>query len=316
MSLTRYPHGVSSFGLPIVGAGPVLTTGSIFFVHSGTGQAGNDGTDPDNPLVTIDAAVGKCTANKGDHIIVMPGHVETVATAGGLALDVAGVTIIGIGYGVARPKVNFTATTSTMTISAASQTIKNILFAGGIDAVVTPIIISGSDCILQNIETRDVTGQAVDFFTTSAGADRLTILNWVHRGATAVGADTAISIVGGDGITISDFNIVGNFAVAAIENVTTAATNITIGGGNGENYIQNGYDNAAVVAVTLVSTTTGNIGPNINARIGVDSTSNAANVTEAFVGAAAQFFQPLNVCNLGGEVAMLTNITATTDAIV
>lgn len=314
MSLTRFPHGVSSFGLPIVGSGPVFTTGTVFFVSSVTGSSANDGLSPDYPFATIDFAIGNCTANQGDHIVVMPGHVETVTTTNVLVCDVAGITIVGMGYGASRPKVNLTATASVVTISAASVTINNILFTGGIDAIVTPIVISGADCILEGIETRDVTGQATDFITTTAAADRLTIRNWVHRGATAAGADTAISIVGGDGISIQDFSIFGNFAVAAIENVTTACTNITIGGGSGMNYIQNGLDSATPVALTMVATSTGHIGPNINARIGLDATSNTTNITEAFVGAAMQFFQPINIANLGGEVGMQTNITATTDA--
>ena len=66
--------------------------------------------------------------------------------------------------------------------------------------------------------------------------------------------------------------------------------------------------------MTLVATSTGHVGPNIFARIGLDATSNTTNITEAFVGAAMQFFQPLHIANLGGEVAMATNITASTDA--
>ena len=75
-----------------------MTTGNIFFVHSGTGTNGAGyGQNPDAPVASIDYAVGLCTANQGDRIYVMPGHVETVATASGLAADVAGVEIIGIG---------------------------------------------------------------------------------------------------------------------------------------------------------------------------------------------------------------------------
>ena len=61
---------------------------------------------------------------------------------------------------------------------------------------------------------------------------------------------------------------------------------------------------------SAVATTTGNVGPNIYARIA----DNAANVTEAFVGADMQFFQPIAIVNLDGEVGLNTNITATTDA--
>lgn len=56
-----------------------LTTGSIFFVHSGTGvNALGGGRNPDAPLATLDYAIGLCTANKGDMIFVMPGHAETL----------------------------------------------------------------------------------------------------------------------------------------------------------------------------------------------------------------------------------------------
>ena len=159
-------------------------------------------------------------------------------------------------------------------------------------------------------ETRDVTGQATDFIVTDANADRLLIRGWTHRGAAAAGADTAITIVGGDNITIEDFWIDGNFAVACIENVTTAAVNLTVGGGSKVNYART--RNAADVIFTAVATTTGNVGPNIMARLQDD----AANVTEAFVGADMQFFNPIKVVNADGEAGLDTNITATADAIV
>lgn len=288
------------------------TTGTIFHVGSTNANAKNDvshGTRPDNPFATIDFAVGMCTASKGDVILVQPGHVETVSTAGGLALDVAGITIVGMGSGGTRPTVNFSATAATCTISAASVAIRNVIFAGTIDAIVTPIVISAADCRLLDIETKDASAtQAVDFITTTAAADRLRISGWTHRGDAAAGADTAISIVGGDGIVIEDFNIYGNFAVAAIENVTTASTNATIGGGTRQNYIWT--KNSADVCVTMVAGSTPNIGPNINAML----TDNAANITEAFVSAGGRFFQPINICNLAGESSMQTNITASTDA--
>lgn len=256
------------------------------------------GYDPDGDLrffSTIDAAVGECVADRGDVIVVAPGHTETVAAAGGLALDKAGISVVGLGTGSLRPTVNFTtATTASMTVDAANVTIENVLFTGGIDALANPIHVKAADCSLLNIETRDVTGQTVDFIVTTAAADRLLIDGWVHRGAAAAGAATAISIVGGDGITVRNFWIDGNFSTAAIENVTTAATNLSIYGER-PSYIRT--RNAADVAVTLVATATGNIGPNIYARLQDDAT----NITEAFVGADAQFFLPISIVNADGE---------------
>jgi hypothetical protein len=299
---------------PIYSQGaPVLpfTTGTVRFVSSTTSGASdnNPGTDIEKPCATIDGAIGKCTASVGDVIVVMPGHVETITAAAGLVVDVAGISIIGVGRGNNRPQVNFTtAVGADMDVTAANVTIENIRFTGGVDALTNPVHLAAADITLRNIVTEDVTGQATDFIVTTDACDRLTISGWVHRGASAAGADTAISLVGGDDWVIENFSIYGNFAVAAIENVTTAANRVRIGGGPAPNYIWT--EHASDVAVTMVAASTGSIGPNINAML----QDNAANITEAFVGAACQFFQPINVVNLAGESSMQTNITASTDA--
>jgi hypothetical protein len=308
MPVSNYPagfaDGVTVRGVPLLSAYP----GKVFWVDSVNGSNGNKGTF-DRPVASIDFAVGLCRANRGDIIMVKPGHVETVIAAGGLDLDVAGIAIIGLGTGSLRPTVNFTTVVGAdMDVDAANITVFNLLFTGGIDALTGPIDINAADFAMLNCETRDVTGQATDFIVTDANANRFLISGWKHLGAAAAGADTAISIVGGDDWVIEDFNIYGNFAVAAIENVTTAANRIRIGGGPTPSYIWT--ENAADVAVTLVAATTGHVGPNINAML----QDNAANITEAFVGAAAQFFQPINIVNLAGESSMQTNITASTDA--
>ena len=315
--MSNFNHGVKSFGVPVLpGIGGNVYTGNVYFVSS-TSTTRSDSPSAgtkDAPFASIDYAVGRCTASNGDVIIAMPGHIETVAVNDGLAIDVAGITFIGVGNGSLRPTINVTVTTADVEISAANTTMCNFLITGGVDVITGVINIAAADCTLLNIETRDVTGQATDFIVTTAAANRLTISGWIHNGATAAGADTALSIVGGDGIVVEDFSIFGNFAVAAIENVTTAMTNATIGGGRKQNYIQNGLDSTTPVAITLVSTSTGHVGPNINIRIGVDTTSNTLNITEAVVGAAMQMFLPINICNLGGEVAMATNVVASTDA--
>ncbi len=77
--------------------------GDIFFVHSGTGTDGAGyGQNPDSPVATIDYAIGLCTDSKGDVIYVMPGHNEGLGNAQ-IAVDVAGISIIGLGRGSAAP---------------------------------------------------------------------------------------------------------------------------------------------------------------------------------------------------------------------
>ena len=300
-----FANGVSIRGLPVLNS----YAGNVFWVDSGAGSNGNDGS-LNKPFATIDYAVGRCTANNGDIICVKPGHIETVTAAGGLALDVAGITLLGFSSGSDRPTINFTtAVGADMNVDAANITMINFLFTGGVDALTGPIDVNAADFSMLECETRDVTGQVVDFIVTDANADRLFISGWVHRGAAAAGADTAITIVGGDDITIIPKFIDGNFAVAAIENVTTAAVNLQVfGSGDYPAYIRT--RNAADVIFTAVATTTGRVGPNLNARLADD----AANITEAFVGADMEFFQPINIVNADGQSSLQTNITASTDA--
>lgn len=308
MPFSNFPNGFAN-GVAIRGM-PILNGygGNIFWVDSGSGSNNNDGTHV-RPYSTLDFAVGKCTANNGDVIIVKAGHTETVTAAGGLDLDVAGITIMGLGNGSDRPTVNFTtAVGADMDVDADNITISNFLFTGGIDALTGPIDINAADFTMLDCETKDVTGQATDFIVADANANRLMIDGWTHRGAAAAGGASALQIVGGDGATVRNFFIDGNFDTAAIENVTTAATNLTINGGANGSYIRN--RNSADVCFTAVATTTGNVGPNIYARIA----DNAANITEAFVGADMQFFQPIAIANADGEVGLNTNITASTDA--
>lgn len=154
--LTNFPNGVSSYGMPVLpGFGP--TTGSVFWVHSVTGNNSNTGTSKNEPLATIDAAVGKCTADAGDVIIVMQGHAETISGASSLVCDVAGVTIIGLGRGTKRPTLTFSATGSIISVTAANVRLENLLLIGDVDNIVTGISLAATadGAQLVNIEMRD-----------------------------------------------------------------------------------------------------------------------------------------------------------------
>lgn len=65
MSLTNFPNGIKSFGVPVLG-GMLPFTGSYFFVKPVSGLDGNDGLSPDSALKTLPVALAKCTANKND----------------------------------------------------------------------------------------------------------------------------------------------------------------------------------------------------------------------------------------------------------
>ena len=109
-----------------------VTTGAIWWVDSGSATGADAvgyGQNPDAPFLTIDYAVGQCTAGDGDIIYAMPGHAETVSAAGGLDLDKIGIKIVGLGHGTLQPTVTLdTADTADIDVDAASITVENIHF--------------------------------------------------------------------------------------------------------------------------------------------------------------------------------------------
>jgi len=105
------------------------TPGNVWFVNSGATYCSDTagyGQNPDKPFATLDYAIGKCTANQNDTIYVLPGHAESLTTAIGVNVDVAGIRIIGIGQGALIPKFSLTAAEGSITLAAANCLIENI----------------------------------------------------------------------------------------------------------------------------------------------------------------------------------------------
>lgn len=305
MSLTNFPNGVRSFGIPVLPPLAPATTGKVFFVHSVTGSDDNKGDRPDRPLKTIDKAVGLCTASKGDVVYVMPGHVETVAAANGLDFDVAGISVMGLGRGLDRPQINLTATTATVRVNANSVWLENLRFTGGIDAVAVVLDLNGkTDVVLRNIEYRDVTGQCTVFLKAANNTDRLTIDGLRYLGDAAAGTNAALQFDGCDDLVLRNFYIHGNFANSAIEFITTLSARVYIGDGVVRT------TNAADLCVK--DTITGSTG--LIERLLLSLQDNAANITEAITGATFRLSDTVWVVNADNERAMLINWTASTDA--
>ncbi len=232
--------------------------GDIYYVDSNTGADTSGGKSWDNALATIDAAIGKCTANKGDVILVAPGHAENLIAAAAIDADVAGITIIGLGAGSNRPTLTFkTSTAADIDIDAANITFQNLYFdLTGIDGIVAAIDVNAADFTIKDCEflMADSGGQAVNAITTDAAAHRMKVENCIFKSPDA-GAEEAIKLLGAaDGIIIKNCRIYGDFSVAPIHNPTdNIATNILILG----NYLQN--DQSGDLALELVSAVTGAI---------------------------------------------------------
>ncbi len=192
----------------VAGGMPVILdtskfTGNIFYVDSAVGTDGAGyGTTPDAPFDSIDYAIGKCTANQGDVILVLPGHSESPDAAGGITADIAGITIIGLGNGEDRPTITVgpTADAATFLVSAVDVAIKNLIFQPGNDGVDVLLDIDADGCIVEECEFRsDETNayQADNYVDINGGganaADRCVIKNCRFTSPTA-GAAAAINI--------------------------------------------------------------------------------------------------------------------------
>jgi hypothetical protein len=282
--------------------------GGIWFVDSGCATGADSlgaGKSPDIPFLTLDYAVGRCTANNGDVIYVMPGHTESLGADSAVDVDQAGITIIGLGSGADRPTFTATAIAGDFKLAAASITIKNLLFLSGIDATTGLLEVSGADCKVIDCEIRDSVDQATDFLITVNNADRLLIDGLKVIGAAGAGANSAIALDGSDDCEIKNSFLYGNFAVGAIDLRTTASARVNIH----DNKIWT--ENAADIAIVdTITTSTGYIGPNLYLML----QDNAANITAAVTGATFHMMPPVYVCNLVNEQAMLSTWTATTNA--
>lgn len=213
------------------------TPGNVWFVDSGctTGaDSAGYGQNPDKPFLTVDYAIGKCTASNGDVIFVLPGHAETLSAPAGWAVDVAGVTIQGVGSGNTRPVLSIDTEhteAAPILISAASCTLDNLIFEGiNAGGSKDTIEITGSYTTIKNCLFRETStdkelgiGAAYGVITildTAAAVKEVKILNCRMIGL-AGNDESFISVTDGSNgatyVTIDGCNIVGTFADDVIQ---------------------------------------------------------------------------------------------------
>jgi hypothetical protein len=190
MGITNFPNGLGSFGMPVLPGLPP-TTGNVFFVHS-SGSNGNSGKTPAQPFATVDYAVSQCTASQGDLVVVMPGHAETTTAVG---LDVAGVTVFGLGFGRNRPALTATTDSSDLvSVSAANCSLQNVRLVGAASGCTALLDINAADFYAQRLVLEHGAAPTTAI-TVPASAHRFTLEDCVFRG-TAAGPAIGISFEG------------------------------------------------------------------------------------------------------------------------
>lgn len=139
--------------------GAIPTLGKDIFVDSVTGNDNSDGLTPDRAVATLDASFALCTANKGYQVFCLPLHAETITGAAGIAHDVAGVSVYGLGHGGQRPTFLMDGGTAvTYKITANDALVSNLILNAGHNDIVTCIDVQvATDAWIDQIEFTDNT---------------------------------------------------------------------------------------------------------------------------------------------------------------
>jgi hypothetical protein len=295
MAGSNYPNGFAN-GVTIRGI-PVTQThpGRVLWVsNNATGLLNNQVVGSDNapgtfdqPFATLAYAVSQCVADRGDVIFIKPGHAETIASATALALNVAGIAIIGLGVGLNRPTFTIgTANTATIAVSANNIAVQNIRVVANFLSIAAAFTLStAKHFTLENVavsETSSVlnflniiksTGAAntVDglwaadnnwnglgttsvnsFLLTANDIDGLVLRrNWVKLARTATAA--ALCTVSAGVLTNAD---IGDNRTYTAQTATTGGSLVNVGGTTSTGFVYRNFVQTLTTTTDLLFTTT------------------------------------------------------------
>lgn len=260
---TNFPNGISSYGVPVLPGNGGIFTGKAFFVDAATGLDGNNGKSVKQPLATINAAVAKCTANKGDVIYLMPNHYEDIgdtSTTGAIDLDVAGISVIGIGNGTNTPRFDFNDADSDFLVGADNILIQNVNFEATVTVVKLGVAVEAgvSGTIIKDCKFTVETSATDEFLIAVnllAGCNN-TVIEGCKIDMGLGGAATGIKLVGASAdVTIVNNIIKGDYSLGCVAGITTLSTEVMIK----DNIFMNGGSGniGAVACVSMLTGTTG-----------------------------------------------------------
>lgn len=296
------------------------TRGMIVYVDSGETSGIEDGLSWATAHDTLNEAIDTCTADDGAVIFVAPGHAENMGTTDP-DLDVAGITVIGLGVGEQRPVFSADTSTDIFEINADDVAVYNLEFLAH-----TPDVAKGIN-VTDNSENVIISGcrfsvhtEATDEFlvTICVGANADNILIENCEIANGGGASTSAILFDGayEYCQIRNNIITGKYSTACIYGDAT---------GDGEmllikdNILYNGDITIGLVTepcIELKSATTGVIHNNVClcnvatpdlAIVGADMhlAGNTYNETEGSYLEAGKVY----------TMSMTSVVTATTDTI-
>lgn len=209
----------------------VLPTGSnVHYVRS-------TAADYDPPEIagrlhsTINSALGQCRSGRGDVVVVLEGHAETIGNSGDAwSSIVAGTVIMGRGFGTMRPTITFNHANAQIDIDVANVMVLNMRFLAAGPAGTTALSVAapfnvtaaGFHFIRNEVEVGvDADQLCTNMCLLAAGADDCTFEGNYIYGATAAEITSVITTAG----AVDRLKILNNHIEAA---VATAATGVLL----------------------------------------------------------------------------------------
>jgi hypothetical protein len=247
-------------GLPVNLIDVSKYPGKVFFVDSGSGSdAAGYGYSIDSPVASIDYAIGLCTASQGDVILVLPGHVETI-TGTGVTVDVAGVSVIGLGAGSLMPQIKHNHADAEVSIAADNVTWQGIRHSADVTDVKVAIEIEdGVDYCTVRGCVFDVVTTGTDEFLVSVRTNDASNFALIENNYFDMGLGAAVAAISftkdTDSTQVINNVAMGDYSTACINGITTKSTKLLIKG----NILVNGLtDNIGTEpGIELVTASTG-----------------------------------------------------------
>lgn len=262
MALDAYLTATTVMGVPgplaIPGYVLVPTGSQVFYVRSGGAGSGAP-AGLDTIYSTVAGVLSLCRANRGDTIIVLPGHTETLTGTDVWSGMVAGTKIIGLGSGTERPTFTFaTGATTQLVLNDANVTLDNLIFQNGAGDVTLAIDVTAASVTIQNCTffVSDASNKLTTAFRLSSGANDFHLFNTqIIGGATAI-TDTFLINAAVTRLVVDGCYMAASLATTEglITNATAAATRVLIKNSVFENNVAN-----STVALKFMAAVTGTL---------------------------------------------------------
>ena len=149
-SYNNLPNGIGgTSGAALAKAKPLLTSGNVWYVHSGTGtDDATHGKDRLTPLASLEYCVKNVAYASHDIVVLMSGHMETPIASidTGAAGTKHGVSVIGEGTGANMPRLIRGIDDELLNVTGNAVTLSNICFPESTLTTVTyKVVFYGTD---------------------------------------------------------------------------------------------------------------------------------------------------------------------------